>query len=52
MYKNLVTAVIATPVATCFSRLLFSLFLPSVASFATGLGCGRRALGCQPGSYA
>ena len=52
MYKNLVTAVIATPVATCFSRLLFSSFLPSVATFATGLGCGRMVLGCQPGSFA
>ena len=52
MYKNLVTAVIATPVVTCFSRLLFSLFLPSVASFATGLGCGRMASARQLGSVA
>ena len=52
MYKNLVTAVIATPVVTCFSHLLFSLFLPSVAPFSTGPGRGRMALGRQPGSVA
>jgi hypothetical protein len=39
-------------VVTCFPRLLFSLFLPSVASFATGLGRGRMASARQPRSVA